>query len=161
MLPNGVQATSKDVEGLVETSLNPGTMKLLEDKLVMGIAIRSSMESAKKVLQEKVSLIVEAMGGSCEISSDYPGWAYRVDSPFREKMAAVYERMYGKQPKIEAVHAGLECGILAAKIPNLDGISLGPDMQNVHTTEEKLSISSTKRMWEYLQGVLAEKSVTA
>ena len=96
-------------------------------------------------------------GAKITVKSSYPGWAYRKESPLRNKAAAVYERMYGRKPELQAIHAGLECGILAAKIPGLDCISIGPDMSDVHTTEESLSIASTARVWEYLLAVLAEK----
>ena len=101
--------------------------------------------------------MAEALGGSVEISGDYPAWEYKRNSAFREKVASVYEKMYKKPPIIQAIHAGLECGLLAGKLPGLDCISIGPDMQDVHTTEEKLSISSTKRVWEFILEVLKTK----
>ena len=89
-----------------------------------------------------------------EVSGDYPGWAYRKDSPLRDKMMEVYRELFDKQPSVEAVHAGLECGLLNHKIPGLDCVSIGPDMKNIHTTEEELSISSTVRVWNYLLKLL-------
>ena len=80
-----------------------------------------------------------------------------MESPLREKCVKVYEEMYGKKPQLQAIHAGLECGILASKIDDLDCISLGPDMQGIHTTEEKLSISSVERVWKFLLKVLETK----
>ncbi len=158
-LPNGVQAMSEDMPGLVETSLNLGIMELKkeEQELLCEFSVRSCIESAKQNLIDKVCSVTELAGGSYSVSGDYPGWAYRVDSPLREKMIRVYERMYGKKPEVQAIHAGLECGILASKIDDLDCISFGPDMRDIHTTEETLSISSTKRVWEYLVTLLAEK----
>lgn len=158
-LPNGVQAMSADVPGLVETSLNLGIMKYDEgeQELCLEFSVRSCVESAKHGLMDKVTAVTELAGGSVSTSGDYPGWAYRVDSPLREKMVAVYEEMYGKKPELMAIHAGLECGILAAKIQDLDCISFGPDMKNIHTTEETLSISSTKRVWDYLVKLLETK----
>ena len=85
---------------------------------------------------------------------DYPGWAYQKESPLREKMAEIYRELYGREPKVQAIHAGVECGLLAYKIPGLDCVSIGPDMKNIHTTEEELSISSTERVWNYLLRVL-------
>lgn len=159
-LPDGVQAMSADVPGLVETSLNLGIVKFdkAARELRCEFSVRSCIESAKRALLEKVAAITGLAGGSSSVSGDYPGWAYRVDSPLRDKMVAVYEEMYGKKPRLQAIHAGLECGILAAKIEGLDCISFGPDMQNIHTTEESLSISSTRRVWEYLVNLLAKKS---
>lgn len=158
-LPNGVQAMSADMPGLVETSLNLGIMELKkeEQELLCEFSVRSCIESAKQNLIGRVCSVTELAGGSYSVSGDYPGWAYRVDSPLREKMIRVYEKMYGKKPEVQAIHAGLECGILASKINDLDCISFGPDMRDIHTTEETLSISSTKRVWEYLTTLLAEK----
>lgn len=154
VLPNGVQAMSADVEGLVETSLNLGITKLEEGAFFGQISIRSSIESAKHALEAKIEALTALVGGKCSLRGDYPGWKYRVDSPLREEMVALYQEMYGTQPKVEAIHAGLECGILGSKIDNLDCISFGPDMKNIHTTEETLSISSTKRVWDYLVRLL-------
>ena len=155
-VPCGVQAMSADIEGLVETSLNLGILSM-DDALHMEFSVRSSLESAKENLIERLRALMELAGGSAKVSGDYPGWAYRQDSPLRDKMVRVYERMYGKKPEIAAIHAGLECGIISAKIEDLDCVSLGPDMKDIHTTEETLSISSTKRVWEYLLAVLKEK----
>lgn len=157
--PNGVQAMSAEVPGLVETSLNLGIMQLSAEKrqAVCAFSVRSSIESAKYALLSKVEVITRMCDGTSVITGEYPGWAYRVDSPLREKCVAVYEKMYGKKPQLTAIHAGLECGLLAGKIQDLDCISLGPDMQGIHTTEEKLSISSVQRVWEYLLSVLATK----
>ncbi|MGN0432125.1 MAG: aminoacyl-histidine dipeptidase [Lachnospiraceae bacterium] len=158
-LPNGVQAMSADVPGLVETSLNLGIMKYdtEAEKLSCTFSVRSCVESSKQALLQKVGAVTGLAGGSFRVDGDYPGWAYRVESPLREKMTALYEEMYGTKPKLEAIHAGLECGILAAKIENLDCISFGPDMKDIHTTEETLSIASVKRVWEYLVNLLAKK----
>lgn len=156
-LPNGVQTMSAQVKDLVECSLNLGVLQLDRGELTVTLLLRSSVESAKKALVEKVAAITGLAGGSYTISGDYPGWRYRIHSPLREKMVRIYERMYGEKPKVEAVHAGLECGILAGKIEDLDCVSFGPQMENIHTTEETLSIASTKRVWEYLLKVLEER----
>lgn len=162
-LPNGIQAMSADIEGLVETSLNMGILKLEDDEvsektvLSAKYAVRSSVESAKYALMDKLSSVTKLAGGFITTSGDYPGWKYRVDSPLREKMVALYEEMYGEKPRVEAIHAGLECGILGSKIKDLDCISFGPNMYDIHTTEETLSIASTKRVWEYLVRLLEKK----
>lgn len=156
-LPNGVQAMSADMPGLVETSLNLGILKYEGGNLLAEFSVRSSVESAKKALIDKVRAVTELAEGSIEVTGDYPGWKYRKDSPLRDKMTAVYEKMYGRAPKVEAIHAGLECGILGSKIPDLDCVSIGPDMKDIHTTEETLSIASTGRVWEYLVRLLEEK----
>lgn len=157
-MPNGVQAMSADVEGLVETSLNLGVMSLAGDSLTLSFAVRSSLESAKEAVCGKICAVSYLAGAHVEFRGDYPGWAYKKDSPLRETMTEVYEKMYGKKPKIEAIHAGLECGLLSGKLPGLDCIAYGPDMKDVHTTKEALSISSVKRVWEYLLEVLKQKS---
>ncbi|MBD5445340.1 MAG: aminoacyl-histidine dipeptidase [Lachnospiraceae bacterium] len=156
-MPNGIQAMSADVKGLVETSLNLGIMKLDKDTLTLQFAIRSSIDSAKEALIRKIKCISALAGADVEIKGDYPGWAYRKDSPLRDKMIRIYEEMYGKKPEVQAIHAGLECGLFSGKIPGLDCISYGPDMKNIHTTEEVLSISSVKRVWEYVLEILKQK----
>lgn len=176
-MPNGVQAMSADMPGLVETSLNMGILEFAVEKdgalngcpapedgdkkavLLAEFSVRSSVESAKHALIGKLHAITELAGGSNEVTGDYPGWAYRKDSPLRDKMVALYEKMYGVAPKVEAIHAGLECGILGSKIKDLDCVSIGPQMTAIHTTEETLSISSTRRVWEYLVALLEAKDV--
>lgn len=156
-MPNGIQAMSADVEGLVETSLNLGVMKLTKEALLLKYAVRSSLESAKTQVCRKLQSVSHLAGADVQFAGNYPGWAYRKESPLRDKMIRIYERMYGRKPKIQAIHAGLECGLISDKLPGLDCISYGPDMKNIHTSEEVLSISSTKRVWEYLLEVLKEK----
>ena len=148
---------SADMPGLVETSLNLGVMKLTEEALCVSFSVRSCIESSKHALIAKVEAITAMAGGSNTITGDYPGWKYRVNSPLRKKMIDLYRRMYGEEPKVEAIHAGLECGLLGSKIDDLDCVSFGPDMRDIHTTEETLSISSTARVWEYLVKLLEEK----
>lgn len=155
-MPYGVISMCADIEGLVETSLNMGLLSM-DNSLEMVYSVRSSLEGAKHNLIEQLKAIMFMAGGKAEVSGDYPGWAYRQDSPLRDKLVRVYERMYGRKPEIAAIHAGLECGIISSKIDNLDCISIGPDMKDIHTTEETLSISSTKRVWEFLLEVLKEK----
>lgn len=156
VLPNGVQSMSSDVKDLVETSLNLGILDLRKEELLLGYAVRSSLESAKEHLCQRLQAAAALAGADTTIHGAYPGWAYRQDSPLREKMCRVYREMYGKDPEIQALHAGVECGLLMAKIPDLDCVSIGPDMADVHTTEERLSISSTERTWEFLLALLAD-----
>jgi len=191
-VPDGVQAMSSDVPGLVETSLNLGIVEFpvcnkpadINDhiekydssasvKLHAAFCVRSSIESAKYALVDRINSIAELVAGdnnpsnkvdnggdnivSYNIVGDYPGWQYRTDSPLRDKMIGLYEKMYGKKPIVQAIHAGLECGILGSKIYDLDCVSIGPDMQNIHTTEERLYISSTRRVYEYIVALLATK----
>ena len=98
--------------------------------------------------------MAEFLGGEYTTFGDYPEWAYKRDSELREKMIAIYEKMFGKKPEIQAIHAGLECGLLLEKCPDLDAVSFGPNMKDIHTPKERLSISSTERVWNYLLEVL-------
>ncbi len=157
-LPTGVQAMSPSIPGMVETSLNLGILSSDEESITLQYSIRSSVESAKYALSDRVAAIFALAGARVEAGSDYPGWAYRVDSPLRDKMVRVYERMYGKKPQITTIHAGLECGLFLGKCPDLDCVSMGPDMLDIHSTNEKLSISSVKRVWEYLLELLKDKA---
>ena len=157
LLPNGIQSMSGDIPGLVETSLNLGVLILDDKELTLRYAVRSSVRTAKEYVTDKLRFLTEELGGSLAIEGDYPAWEYKKDSQLREDMIRVYREMYGKEPVIQAIHAGLECGLLAGKITDLDAVSLGPDMVGVHTTEEKLSISSTKRVWEYIVEVIKQK----
>ena len=153
-VPNGVMRMSADIKGLVQTSLNLGILELNSEKLKLGFSVRSSVESEKKALDDRLRCLTEFLGGKHMTSGDYPGWEYKKDSKLRDVMVAVYEKLYQKKPKVEAIHAGLECGILVSKKPDLDCISFGPDMYDIHTVAEKLSISSTERVWNYLLEVL-------
>jgi dipeptidase D len=153
-LPNGIQSMSMAIPGLVETSLNMGIISLEETELRVEFAVRSSVVSARDALTAQVKNLVEYAGGTLEVQGVYPAWEYKKDSVLREDATRIFTQRYGREPKIEAIHAGLECGILAGKIPGLDGISIGPDMIGIHTFEEKLSISSTKRVYEYILEVL-------
>lgn len=153
-VPNGVQAMSADMPGLVETSLNLGILEYHAGELLAEFSVRSSVESAKNALIGKLGAVTELADGNIVVTGDYPGWKFRKHSPLREKMVKLYEEMYGVSPKVEAIHAGLECGILGSKIADLDCVSMGPDMKDIHTTEETLSIASTRRVWEYLVRLL-------
>ena len=155
--PNGVQAMSADMPGLVETSLNLGILEYCGGELMAEYSVRSSVESAKHALIRKLDALTTLAGGTIVVTGDYPGWKFRKDSPLREKMVKLYREMYGDAPKVEAIHAGLECGILGSKIADLDCVSMGPDMKDIHTTEETLSIASTRRVWEYLVRLLETK----
>lgn len=150
MMPNGVQNMSMDIDGLVETSLNAGIMKLSEELFSVCFSIRSSVTSRKYELAERLSFLTEFLGGEAEIGGDYPAWEYRAESPLRELMSETYRDLFQEEPKIEAIHAGLECGILSGKIPDLDCVSFGPNIFDIHTPEERLSISSTERIWRFL-----------
>ncbi len=150
MVPNGVQHMSQAISGLVETSLNLGIMELKEDMLMTETSIRSSVGSRKEDLRDKLIHIIEVLGGEAEIVGDYPAWEYKAESKLREEIAKAYQNVYSKEPVFTAIHAGLECGILSEKIEGLDCVSFGPQNFDIHTPQERLSISSTERVWKFL-----------
>ena len=152
--PNGVQEFSHEIEGLVQTSLNLGILASDETSVKATFCVRSSVESQKQMLRDRLVCLMGILGGSVEVTGDYPAWEYRADSPLRELMVEVYREQYGKDPKIEAIHAGLECGLFAGKLPGLDCVSIGPDLTEIHTTREKMHISSVRRVWEMTVEVL-------
>ncbi|MBQ8592659.1 MAG: aminoacyl-histidine dipeptidase [Lachnospiraceae bacterium] len=157
MAPNGVQAMNADIPGLVQTSLNLGILSMQEAEMILDYSVRSSVTSEKKWLVSRLSALTETFGGSLALSGDYPAWEFRKDSALLQVMVEIYEAMYGKKPEVQTVHAGMECGILSEKIDNLDCVSFGPDMKDIHTPKEVLSISSTQRVWEYLVEVVKRK----
>ena len=156
-MPNGVQTMSADLPGLVETSLNMGVAKINDTEINLCFSIRSSLASAKEFVGAKLKQLAESLGGTVSYHGIYPGWPYARESHLRDLCIKVYKEQYGEEPKIEVIHAGLECGILSSKIEGLDCISLGPNMYDVHTPDEKISISSICRVWEFLKAVLAER----
>lgn len=157
-MPNGVQAMSESLPGLVQTSLNFGVLKLEEEgRLKATFSLRSSVLEKKEALAKKVEDILKESGAMSRREGDYPAWEYKENSIIRDKMVRIYKEMFQKEPTILSIHAGLECGIFTQKIEGLDCISFGPDIFDIHTTAEKLSISSTQRTWEFLKAVLSRK----
>lgn len=154
-MPNGVQAMSMDLPGLVETSLNLGVIALSEDTFTMRFSIRSSVPSAKQYITSKVTYLTQMLNGWVTFSGEYPAWPYERESQFRDICVSLYKKQYGKEPKIELMHAGLECGIIADKLPGIDCISFGPNLIDIHTPNEHMSISSVARVWEFLKAILA------
>jgi len=151
--PNGVQAWSRDIDGLVQTSLNLGVVKL-EEELRMTFAVRSSVNAEKRELLDRLAELAKFYGADYSEVGDYPAWEYRKDSPLRDTMVSLYKDMFGKDPQVVAIHAGLECGLLSEKLPGLDCVSIGPDMHDIHTSREKLEIASTRRTWQFLLAIL-------
>lgn len=153
-MPNGIQRMNPDMPQMVQTSLNLGILRTDEKTVTLSYAVRSSKETEKNFLIEKLRAMTEIFGGEIKVSGAYPGWEYKADSTLRDTAVKAYESLYGKEPVVEGIHAGLECGMFADKIENLDAISFGPSMKDVHTTDEKLSISSTERTWKLLVKIL-------
>ena len=152
-VPNGVQAMSADMPGLVQTSLNMGIAKL-GNAMKMTFSVRSSVDQEKQDLLSKLQELAKFYDGSYSQMGEYPAWEYKADSKLRSVMVDTYTRMYNKAPEVLAIHAGLECGLLGKKIPDLDCVSIGPQMYDIHTSREKLSIASTERTWEFLLEIL-------
>ena len=152
--PNGIQTMSAEIEGLVESSLNLGIFQTKESEILFSFSVRSSVASYKEYLSQQLENLIVFLGGSYEKKGEYPGWEYNPASKLREVMGKVYEEQYGTKIKVEAIHAGLECGIIAEKMPGLDIVSFGPDIFDIHTPKEKLSISSTNRVYEFIISVL-------
>ena len=154
--PQGIYAMSMEIKGLVESSLNLGVLKTEEDGIKMVAGIRSAVDSRIYFLADRVAAVVASFGGTTEFDGYYPGWEYKADSALKDMMIEVFRKQYGKEPVIEAIHAGLECGMFAQKIKDLDCISIGPDLKDVHTPDESMDIASVKRVWEFLLEVLKE-----
>ena len=150
-VPNGVQAMSGSLPGLVQTSLNLGILTTGEDAVELHFGVRSSLASQKEMLTERLTVLTRQLGGSVEVFGDYPAWEYRAESPLRELMCEVYREQYGAEPKIEAIHAGLECGLLCEKLPGLDCVSIGPEMLEIHTPRERMSVASVGRVWRLVR----------
>lgn len=156
LMPNSVQTMSREIEGLVESSNNLGIVKTLENVVIFESSIRSSVRSLRKDIANQMAIIADMLGGHWESYASYPEWEYEEDSYIRKVFQRVYKEKFGKELEIAAIHAGLECGLFKAKFKEMDMVSFGPNMYGVHTPEEKLSISSTKKTWELLLGVLEE-----
>ncbi len=151
--PNGVQAWSKEMPGLVQTSLNMGIAKL-GSAMNMTFSVRSSVNAEKTELLEQLQELARMFGATYSQMGAYPAWEYKADSRLRDVMVETYTRMFGKEPQVLAIHAGLECGLLGEKLPGLDCVSIGPQMHDIHTSRERLEIASTERTWNFLLEVL-------
>ena len=153
---------SHDIEGLVQTSLNLGILSTKEGNASSGnevsftFSVRSSISSQKGELIDKICCLMESLGGSVSCKGDYPAWEYRQESPLRDLMTSIYEKQYGKKPVINAIHAGLECGIFSDRLPGLDCVSFGPDIKDIHTPKETLDVESVQRTWNYILEILKE-----
>ncbi|MDU1539898.1 aminoacyl-histidine dipeptidase [Paraclostridium tenue] len=154
LIPNGIQTMSMDIENLVESSTNLGVLRTTDSTVTFECAVRSSVKSLKEDITARMELLVTELGGNLELISDYPAWEYAKDSNLEKVCIEAYKNLTGKEPIIMALHAGLECGLLLDKIPNAEAISFGPNMYDVHTPNEHLSISSTENTWKYLLEVL-------
>ena len=153
-MPNGVMRMMEDIEGLVETSLNMGILSIDTGAFNLTISVRSAKGEEKKKLLNTIKNIAEKHNASVSVRGEYPAWEYRKESHLRDVMCKVYREMYDKDATVVTIHAGLECGIFSDKIEGLDCVSIGPDNKDIHTPDERLSLSSFNRVYEYLINVL-------
>lgn len=153
-LPGGVHRMSHDIEGLVQTSLNMGILKTIETELQASFSIRSSVSSEKFMLMDMISCLMESLGGYITNCGEYPAWEFKKESHLRNIMSEVFEEQYGYKPSIDALHAGVECGLFSEKLPGLDCVSFGPAIYDIHTSKERLSIESVQRTWKFTLEVL-------
>ncbi len=153
--PHGVISMSQDISGLVETSTNLASIKMLDNHLIeVNTSQRSSVESQKNYMVNMVASVFELAGAKVTHSDGYPGWQPNPDSAMLKVAKKEYKDLYNKTAKVKAIHAGLECGLFLEKYPNLDMISIGPDMTDVHSPDEKMKISSVGKFWDYLKKIL-------
>ncbi|HEX9026576.1 MAG TPA: aminoacyl-histidine dipeptidase [Clostridium sp.] len=156
MYPNGINTVSAEIEGLTESSTNLGVVITNDNNITYDSAVRSSIFSLREEIVERNKCLTEILGGTFTTNAGYPEWPYKADSKIREICKDVYSKMYGKEADVVAIHAGLECGLFKEKLGDLDMISFGPDIMDIHTPNEHMSISSVERCYEYLLGVLKE-----
>ncbi|MEN8079005.1 aminoacyl-histidine dipeptidase [Clostridioides difficile] len=156
LYPNGINTKSVEIDGLVESSTNLGVLSTENGVVEFDSAIRSSIPSLKEEIVLRSKTIVELLGGEFSTTSDYPGWEYNPNSKIREICQKVHKEMYGKEAEIVAIHAGVECGLFNEKLGDLDMISFGPNLYDVHTPDEHMSISSVRNCYEYLKAILKE-----
>ncbi len=154
VVPNGIQTMSEDIKGLVESSLNLGIIEFYEDKITFVSAIRSSVKTLKSEIMNRVEVLANLVGAEAVNDSDYPEWQYEPNSKIRDLCLATYKEVIGTEATIDAIHAGLECGLLKEKMADVDMISFGPNLYDVHTPNEHMSISSIERVWNFIKKLL-------
>ncbi len=152
--PNGVIRMSKDMEGLVETSLNLAIVKTTGKYFNLKALLRSSVDTAKDALAERLVCLAELAGGECKLTGAYPGWKPNMKSPLLKTMKQTYKKLYKNEPAVVAIHAGLECGLLGGKYPDMDMISFGPTLESPHSPDERANIPSSKKFYDYLVAAL-------
>ena len=149
-LPTGVNTWMKEYPEIVESSDNLAIVKTLDENINIIISLRSSDPEVLKELREKISNILKENNALFEFSAGYPEWKFRAESKLRDKALEVYKKLYNKDMKVEVIHAGLECGAISQNYPDIDFISVGPNLRDVHTPSEYLEIDSTERVYNYV-----------
>ena len=152
--PHGVIAMSQDIPNFVETSTNLASVKFEEKEIVITTSQRSSVESEKDDVTNKVVSVFNLAGARSETSDGYPGWTPNPDSEIMELTRSTYKKLFNAEPKVLAIHAGLECGLIGDKYPGMDMISFGPTLRGVHSPDEKLEIASVEKFWKLILEVL-------
>ena len=155
-IPHGVDVMSTDIDGLVETSNNLANIKIEDGTVKVLTSQRSSLISRLDALTSRIESVARLAGGEAKSGDGYPPWPPRMDSPLLDKSKKLYQKMYGKEPVVEVIHAGLECGIIGDKNPGMDMISIGPDLRNPHSPDEKISISAIGKVWDFFVELLKE-----
>ena len=145
---------SNDISGLVETSSNLGIIDTEGGRVTLSVSVRSSKDAEKQTLTDKIKELSREYGAELCEHGEYPAWEFRPDSPLTDSLVRIYEKTYKKTPRVEIIHAGLECGLLGQKLPGADMVSIGPDIENVHTPDERMNVASVQRTWDYLLAVL-------
>ena len=153
-LPTGITHLNPVIKGMPQTSLNMGVIRMFRDRLQIEFMVRSGVNTQTAYLCDRIACISSGFGASADVRSSYPAWEYRKDSPLRDLAVATYRGLTGREPEVEVIHAGLECGILSGKLPGLDCLSAGPTMQNVHTVRERVSRSSVQNVWKFVLALL-------
>ncbi|MCD8120174.1 MAG: beta-Ala-His dipeptidase [Lachnospiraceae bacterium] len=154
LAPNGILYWHPTIPGLVETSLNLGIFDVQNSVMTAGYSVRSSVASRKHLLGEMLRTLADTVGADYSEAGDYPGWEYREDSVLRPAMVQIYQELFGEKPEVCTIHAGLECGYFMGKKPDLDIVSFGPNIYDIHTAKERISISSVERGYRYVRKIL-------
>ena len=153
-MPSGVQAMSRELPDVVETSANIGILCLKEAEGCITVSVRSSINQVWQKMMEDMEATAKSFGASYRAYGAYSAWEYKEDSVLRPLVAEIFRELTGRDAKVETTHGGLECGLFSEKMPGLDSVSFGPDLQEVHTPRERMSIASVQRTWAFLLKIL-------
>jgi dipeptidase D len=155
-MPHGVLSMSRDVAGLVETSNNLAVVTTEDEEISITVSYRSSIMPALYAVRRQVDSIFRQAGAAVHVDDAYPGWKPNPDSPIVKRTCDVFEKLFGTKPELKAIHAGLECGLLIEKIPGMDVVSIGPQIENAHSPEERVQISSVARFYQHLAALVED-----
>jgi dipeptidase D len=153
-LPHGIDKMSYDISTLVETSTNLATVTVKDNEAAISMSTRSSIKSALQDLRDRIHAVAELSGAKVTEEKPYPGWKPNLDSNILKLSKKIFKDMYKGEPKVEAIHAGLECGIIGEKFPGMDMISIGPTIKYPHSPEEQLHISTVDKFYKYVLKIL-------